>query len=261
MPSLFGRYSMRRIALPLFILLTITACGKKAALIYPEMLAPATPATFSARQFGNSMKLSFVLPRKDRAGRSLKGLSGVRILKREAIAGQGPECGACTADFNLFRTLYLDVPGETQRYGDLLVLLDGDVRVGREYTYKVVTFTKDGVDGEATAPVLTAVVQPPQPPVLQLHPSPTEMLLEIGGKAPVETTFVGYNLYRAGKGEAMPLLPLTREPVAMNSFTDTGLDRREVYTYTARTVVRMPSGGLVESGPSNAVEGALKEDE
>ena len=252
---------MRHIGLFMIIPLLITACGKKGALIYPEMLVAAAPISFTARQAGQNMKLSFDLPQKDRAGRNLKNLSGIKILKREAPAGQGAGCSACTSDFTLFRTLYLDVPDEVQRYGNLLVLLDGDVKSEREYTYRAVAFTKDGVEGEMTAPFLTTMVQSPPPPVLKIIPAPTEIRVEFEKKMPVMGIFEGYNLYRAVKGEAFPYLPLNGKPFVANSFVDTGLDRSVVYTYVGRTVIRMPSKELVESGPSNKVEAALKEEE
>jgi len=240
------------------LILSMTACGKKGPLIYPDMLIPASPTAVVARQAGQAVKLSFVLPQSDRAGRSLKNLEGVTIYKRATIAGQGPSCNACTEDFALFRKLYLEpspLERGVQRFGSMIVLLDSDVKVGDEYSYIVKPFTKDDGDGQASLPVTTAMVAPLQAPELKAVPDPIEIQLFFsGGPAAGKGAFVGYNLYRAPKGEVLPYVPLNKEPITGESFVDSGLERTVSYVYAARTVVRMPGGALVESELSNQVE-------
>lgn len=251
---------MRRLWLLLVIPLLLAACGKKGPLIYPDLLVPEPPATVTLRQSGVGMKLSFVLPQKDLAGHPLTDLAGVKVLKRETL-NQGEECNACTDAFRLFRTLYVDIQDDSvRRYGSMIMVLDSDVTATRNYAYRVVSFTKQGVEGQGSAPVTAVMVPPPRSPVLTAIPAPTEIVLQFDGR-PAMGTFVGYNLYRVPKGEAMPFLPLNKEPLPGNSYTDSGLDRRLTYRYAARTVVRMPTGELVESILSNPVEAALKDDE
>ena len=253
---------MRKLACLLFVAFAITACGKKGPLIYPDMLVPAAPSEVSAQQFGNSIKLSFVLPSKDLAGRNFAGLSGVTIIKRDEAAGQSPSCSACTTDFSLFRKLNLDpLPLDIRRYGNLLMLLDGDVQTGRTYTYRVSAVARDNQEGSLSAPAVTVMVPAPLPPVLQVISQPTEIQLEVVGLSLREGVITGYNVYRTLKGEAFPLQPLNREPLAGNRFADVGLERGTSYLYGVRTVVRLPSGGRVESSLSNEVEGRLKDDE
>ena len=253
---------MRTLACLLFAAFAIAACGKKGPLIYPDLLVPAAPSDVSAQQSGNSIKLSFVLPSKDLAGRNFAGLSGVTIIKRDEPAGQSPGCSACTTDFSPFRKLNLDpLSPNTQRYGNLLVLLDGDVQTGRVYTYRVSAVTKDNQEGAQSAPVATAMQTAPLPPVLQAISQPTEIQLEFAGVPPGEGVIAGYNVYRALKGEAFPFQPLNREPLTTKSFTDVGLERGTAYIYGVRTVVRLPSGVKVEGSLSNEVEGRLKDDE
>lgn len=253
---------MRKLAGLLFVVFAITACGKKGPLIYPDMLLPAAPAGVTAQQSGSSIRLSFVIPSKDLAGRNIAGLTGVKILKRDEPAGQSPGCSACTADFSLFRKLNLDLlPPDVQRYGSLLVLLDGDVQAGRTYTYRVSVVTKDNQEGALSAPVAANMVSAPLPPVLQAISQPTEIQLEFVGLPPGEGVIAGYNVYRALKGEAFPFQPLNREPLAGTRFVDTGLERGTTYVYGVRAIVRLPSGGRVESSLSNEVEGRLKDDE
>jgi predicted small lipoprotein YifL len=238
------------------ITLCITACGKKGPLIYPDMLTPAPPTEVTVRQSGRVMKLSFNLPQKDRAGRGLKNLAGVMIFKRAATTGQAPGCNACTADFTLFRKLFLDLPlpdSSVQRFGNRLLLLDGDVRIGDDYTYAVTPFTQDAIEGQPSLPVKAAMVQAPTPPLLKARPEPTEIQIAFSAPLPQQGKLIGYNLYRAIKGEALPLIPLNREPLFGKSYIDIGLGRNTNYVYAARTVVMMPNGDLVESELSSEV--------
>ncbi|NVN92644.1 MAG: hypothetical protein HXX11_18895 [Desulfuromonadales bacterium] len=247
---------MRTFVRLLLVVLMLTACGKKGPLIYPDMLLPAPPTAVTVRQVGQAMKISFVLNRKDRSGRDLKNLDGVTIFKRTTIAGQAPGCNACSEDFVLFRKLYLEpAPLESgvQRFGGMLLLLDSDVRIGDQYSYTVKPFTKDAVDGQASAPVTTAMVAPPPAPELKAVPDPVEIQLLFSSVPPGQGTFVGYNLYRAPKGDHLPYVALNREPISGKSFTDSGLDRKLSYVYVVRSVVRMPGGQLVESELSNEV--------
>lgn len=253
---------MRSPACLLFIALAVTACGKKGPLLYPDMLVPAAPSDVSVQQSGSSMKLSFVLPSKDQAGRNFSDLSGVKIIRKDEAAGQIPGCSSCTTDFSPFRKLNLDLlPPDTRRYGSLLVLIDADVHTGRAYSYRVAAVTKDNQEGALSAPVAAVMTLPPLPPVLQVISQPTEIQLEFSGLPPVEGVIAGYNVYRVLKGEAFPFQPLNRELLSSNRFTDVGLERGTSYSYGVRTVVRLPSGGRVESGLSNVVEGRLKDDE
>jgi predicted small lipoprotein YifL len=253
---------MRTLACLLFAVFAISACGKKGPLLYPDMLVPAAPYDVSVQQSGNSIKLAFVLPSKDLAGRNFAGITGVTIVKRDEPAGPNPSCSNCTTDFSPFRKLNLEpLSPNTQRYGNLLMLLDGDVQAGRTYTYRVSAVTKDHLEGAISAPVAAVMVTALLPPVLQVVSHPTEIQLEFVGLPPSEGSIAGYTIYRALKGETFPLQPLNREPLTGNRFTDVGLERGTAYIYGVRTVVRLPSGGRVESALSNEAEGRLKDDE
>src|SRR5450631_1907341 len=203
---------MRKLACLLFVAFAITACGKKGLLLYPDMLVPAAPSAVSAQQSGTTMKLSFLLPTKDLAGRNFAGITGVTIIKRDEPAGQNPSCSNCTTDFSPFRKLNLEpLSPNTQRYGNLLVLLDVDVQTGRLYTYRISAVTRENQEGTLSAPVAAVMVTAPLPPVLQAISQPTEIQLEFAGLTPGEGVISGYNIYRTLKGEAFPFQPLNRE--------------------------------------------------
>lgn len=253
--------NMRHIPLLILVpLLLLTACGKKGPLIYPEMLVPEPPASFSAMQSGDNIKISLAIPDKDRAGRKMRDIEGVKVLKLESPSGQVPVCRDCTG-YTLFKTFHSDMPGDTQRFGRQAVMLDGNVQQGREYTYKAVAFTKEGMDGETSAPQHVTMQQPSQPPALKIIPTPTELRLEFAGGVSSGNVLVGYNLYRKQKGEVWPYLPINAKPLTETVFTDTGLDRRVKYLYMVKSLIRLSTNQIVESLPSNEVEGVLKDEE
>lgn len=253
---------MRKLVCLLFMTCAVSACGKKGPLIYPDMLVPAAPANVSARQSGEAVKLSFVLPAKDLAGRNLAGLSSVSILKRDEPVGTTPACDSCMTDYTLFRKLNLDLlPPDVQRYGNLFVVLDGKIHTGRSHSYRISVTAKNGQEGTLSAPVSVTPVSAPFPPVLQAISHPTEIQLEFVGLPLIEGVVAGYNVYRALKGEPFPLLPLNEVSLAGPSYVDAGLERGTVYVYGVRAVIRLPSGVVVESRVSNEAEGKLKDDE
>lgn len=247
---------MRCIVLLSLVAMLLTACGKRGALIYPDMLLPAAPANVAARQVGRGVKLSFNLVAKDRAGRDLKDLGGATVFKRTTLAGQGPNCNACTQDFVLFKKLYLDpspLEQDVQRSGNSFVLLDGSVSMGDECSYIVKAFTKDSVNGQTSQPVTVELVALPLAPELKAVPDPVEIHLHFSAEPLVRGTLVGYNLFRAPKGEPLPFKALNKEPITASLYVDSGLDRTLSYAYAARTVVKMPNGQLVESELSDVV--------
>lgn len=253
---------MRSLLLMVTFILSLTACGKKGVLYYPDMLVPSSPTATSVSQIGNSVKLQFVLPDEDRVGRKLVDLAGVKINRRLSDSDQEQVCPSCLTDYSLFRKLYLDLLTEgAQRYGKRILVFDGDVTSGKNYSYSVVPFTKDGVDGLASPQVSVRVVRPTVPPILKAESFPTEIRISFVSPPPLVGRFLGYNIYRTTEKGIMPYLPINGEPLAGKDYTDSGLERNVKYRYIARTVVRMESGNLVESPASNVVNGMLKDDE
>jgi predicted small lipoprotein YifL len=242
--------------------LLAAACGRKGPLLYPDMLVPAAPAAVKAGQSGSSVKLQFTLPDKDLAGRPVQGVAGVRINKRVINATEKDVCRSCTTDYRLFRTLYLDVlPTDTQRYGSSLILLDSDVRAGNAYSYSIVPFTADGVDGSVSAVAEARMVGAIPAPVVKVESFPTEVKLSISSQPSSSGNLSGYNLYRSSSTSSRSYQPLNREPLKGGEYVDTLLERGVKYRYSARTLVDFGAGMVAESLESQEVEGMLKDDE
>lgn len=250
-----------RCLLIVVVLLFLSGCGKKGPLLYPDMLVPAAVTALTVTQSGENVKISFGMPDKDLAGRTLRDLAGAAVYKRAESSLEQPDCPACTGDFRLFRKIYLDLPDTAQLHGNKVVFLDGETSLDAAYSYYVVPFLRDNTMGASSAPVRVRMTQPPPSPILRVLPAPTEIRLEFAAPAPREGKLVGYNVYRRLKDKPMSYLPLNKEPLADTVYVDSGLERRVTYLYAVRTVVRMPWGGVAESKASNEAEGALEEAE
>lgn len=242
--------------------LAMTACGKKGVLVYPDMLVPVAPSAASAFQSGSGVKIQFEVPTTDRTGNRLNDLAGLNISKRESDSAPDQTCPACLDDYHLFRKLYLDLlPDSAQRFGNRLVLLDGEVRTGKSYSYIVTSFTKEGVAGASSPRLAVHMIQAVLPPILQAESFPTEIKISFVSLPPDMGTLVGHNLYRMAQKDALTHFPINREPLAGKDYIDSGLARGIRYRYLARAVVRLETGAVVESLVSNEVEGMLKDDE
>jgi predicted small lipoprotein YifL len=254
--------ALGRSALVVGFSLMATACGKKGALIYPDMLVPAAPAAVTALQSGSSVKLQFTLPEKDRAGRPLHGVAGVKISRRAAESAQKDVCRSCMTDYMLLLTLYLDhLPANTQRFGNRLVVLDSDVTAGNIYSYRIVPFTTDGVDGASSPTADVRVATPLPAPFLKIESLPAEVKLQISSQPPITGRLLGYNLYRSPAATARSYQPLNREPLKGKEYVDGVLERGMKYRYTARALIMQAAGDIAESAESIEVEGMLRDDE
>jgi len=251
---------MRNWLMLLVMVILLTACGKRGALIYPDQLTPAAPADVRVGQLDTVVKLSFQLPQKNQAGKDLVDLAGVDIYKRSAISGVSQDCTACTVDYALFKKVYLNLPdSRIIRNSGQMTLLDGDVRNDRDYSYYIIPFTTDSLAGRPSQPVTIAVAEAPVPPKLKAAAEPTEIRLFFEPTVQ-QADVAGYNLYRAEKGQPLTVFPHNKELIKGNSYIDSGLKRGVSYAYAVRAVVKRTNGALAESGLSNQVEARLAEE-
>lgn len=241
-------------------LLMIISCGRKGALIYPDMLVSAAPSQIDVRQSGSVVKLQFTLPDKDRGGRPLKNLAGVKISKLTKDAMEKKVCRLCTTDYRPFRTLYLDaLPADTERIGSRLIVPDTDVNEGNLYSYRVIPFDKNGIDGAPSVSTDLGMFGTIPAPTVLIASTPTELNLQISSPPEGAWQLIGFNLYRSSPKSPRSYLPLNKEPLKGDKFIDTTVERGLKYRYSVRYLMRLGSGGIVESIASEEVEGMLKD--
>lgn len=247
---------MQRILCIVCITLLLAGCGKKGALIPPEALAPAAVSDLKLAQKGEFFQLSWSRPAKEEGGGPLRDLAGFQILKREVLP-PAEDCEECPTAYRLLKGVDLEYLQDVRRFGDLFILNDSDVSLGKSYQYKTVAVKKDGTPSRESNRARRTKVEPPLPPVLQAASTPTGINLEfVAIPSPEGSVIQGYNIYRWRAGEALPVNPINDKPVAGNTFEDLHLSRGTLYTYAVRTVASV-AGESVESVPSNEVNGAL----
>lgn len=252
---------MERFALFIALPLLMTGCGRKGALMYPDMLVPEAPTIIDARQSGTAVRLEFALPEKNRVGGVMPPISGVRISKRARNTDHESFCRSCTTGYQLFQRIYSDaLPPSVQRNGKQLVVIDEEVTSGFTYSYNLVPFMADGVEGAAAEIGEMPVVPSRAAPVVTLELTPTEISLHVTTLPSSAETVVGFNLYRSTADQSRSSLPLNKEPCTGGEYHDTAVERGMTYRYVVRMVFRGKDGHLVESLPSPEVRGTLKED-
>jgi len=85
--------------------------------------------------------------------------------------------------------------------------------------------------------------------------------LQITSQPPKSGSLLGYNLYRWSIVTPRSYQPLNREPLKGNEYVDAALERGVQYRYSARSLIVLESGDVMESAESDAVGGMLKDDE
>ncbi|MDD2853071.1 MAG: fibronectin type III domain-containing protein [Desulfuromonadaceae bacterium] len=251
-----------RTSLVILLTLLISACGRKGALIYPDTLLPAAPALVSAQQSGAVIKLQFSLPVKDAGGRTIQEVAGVKISRRTTGSEQKGICRSCMTDYQPLHVFYLGhLPAAAQRFGGRLIVADSDVTAGNSYSYSIVPFTADGIDGAMVKTGDVPVVPTLLPPALSVDCQPTEISVRMSAPSGNAGRFIGYNLYRAIGTTVRSYQPLNSEPLVHREYTDTQLERGVTYRYSARALFVAASGTVVESAESEEVAGKLKDDE
>jgi predicted small lipoprotein YifL len=239
-----------------------SACGRKGPLIYPDMMIPAAPAAVSAQQSGSVVKIKCTLPDKDRAGHQVKDIAGVKISRQTTASDQKNVCRACTTDYAPLQTYYLNsLPPTAQRFGSRLIALDSDVSEGNSYSYRIVPFTADGIDGASSMISTVRMEVPLVPPQLKLESFPTEIKVHITSQPYLNGRLLGYNLYRQLVAGNQSYQSLNQELLKDGEYVDRTLEQGVKYTYSARAVVMPISGDIAESSESQAIVGGLKEDD
>lgn len=234
------------------LLAAVSGCGKKAPLIYPDMLVPASPSAVVVEQAGKSFKLSMELPSKNRAGKRIKALGAVKVERMETDAADA-DCKKCPADFMLYKTIDLEFPAPAELSGSRLSVVDADLLADKRYLYRVTAVLKEGGDGQPSAPVAARLHPVPQKPVIKGAGQIGSVRI-IAEAAVTEGELVEIQLFKSIKGDSSPAVPGFRLPAGKLEMEDQEVVHGRQYLYQGRAVVRMPDKVLVQSELSDPVE-------
>lgn len=240
-------------------LLTLSGCGKKGPLVYPDLLVPEAPQAVQLEQRGSSLQLSFNLPGRDLRGRGLQEPFVIEIQRRELKPDEVGECGSCPRDYQPPLRIDPEFPEPARKFGKRLVLLDSDVQQGKRYQYRMVAIGADGEAGAAVETVRAMVCAAPPTPSLNATVQHGGVIaLEVQGQVPDNAELVGYAIYRAAGDEELPFQPLATTQ-GTNRYLDQNVQPGTRYRYVVRTLVRGWDELLLSSEPSAVVVVSLDE--
>jgi predicted small lipoprotein YifL len=235
-----------------FALVSLSACGRKGALLPPEALVPASVRDLNVVQTGQDFRITWKAPEKEQGGRPLKDLSGFLLFRRDATP-EGGDCPSCPDSWKLLSSIDLDMLATFQKSGDLFIYFDKGGEKGRRFQYRVTAFSKSGGrSSPADAPV-KKLFQPPPAPTITATLQPGSIRIGFAPGKAADTAAIGFNIYRRTAGAAPPLLPFNKEPVTGTSWEDLSLEYGSSYRYTAAALSQI-EGEIVESPHSEEIE-------
>lgn len=250
-----SRYPACRLLVAALALFLAAGCGKKGVLVPPEALVPATIGNLTVAQKGERFQVSWSAPGRQEGGAPLRDLTGF-LLYRRVLLPPAEDCDQCPDAYRQLARVDLDYPRGVRQEGGFFLYDDADLTGGKSYQYKVRSFSAEGGLSSDSNRARHAVLVPPSPPVLEALSGPTGVVLAFVGLPPSRGTFAGYNVYRAKKGNGMPLSPLNAAPVTGTTYQDRLQLVGIPWDYWV-TCVAVQNGETVESAPSNLARGEM----
>ncbi len=225
----------------LCLVLLAAACGKKMTPYAPDRVLPAPVREFRLTQEGNSLVVSWLLPRENLLGQPLTQVQGCRVY-RAAAKGMSPEALG-SADFVLYADIDLAYPQRGEVRGEAMLFRDRELAPDHRYYYRVAAYDQDGYLGGWSKTLSHAWGWLPRAPQeLKAVPGdkivslswPPVTALQDGSPARDLTGYVIYRLSGAGAW-----IRLTPAPTPANSFQDVAVLNDVEYTYKIQAVRRV----------------------
>ena len=233
-------------------------CGKKGPIVAPERRAPVPPSGLRASVEEGTIVVSWSNPRTRADGSRLRDLALVRLFRRDEVPDAPPKPAMLSGDrvvgYQEIARIALDAaaPAGVQLQGEGVSVTDSSgLSFGRRYVYVV---TAEDALGRSSPPserlVVTFLAAPTAPSSPTAQPGDKEVRLTwsapgsfIDG-SPVTDELHYIVLRAAGDGA---LARVTPAPIAVTSFTDTGLENETTYRYAVRGRAR--GSGRNRTGP------------
>ena len=208
----------------------------------PDRVLPAPVREFRLAQEGDSLVVSWLLPRENLLGQPLTQVQGCRVY-RAAVKGLTPEALG-SADFVLYADIDLAYPQRGEVQGEAMLFRDRELAPDHRYYYRVAAYDQDGYLGGWSKTLSHAWGWLPRTPG-ELKAVPGDKIVSLSwtsGDAPCKTaprpgTWRGMSS-TASPGPA-PWIRLTPAPVPANNFQDVAVLNDVTYTYKVQAVRRL----------------------
>jgi hypothetical protein len=233
----------------LTLVLLIPACGKKLMPLPPDKVLPAPVREFKLTQEGDSLVLTWLLPRVNLLGQPLTQVQGCRVYRAE-VRGVDPDTPCPSSGYVLYADIDLAYPKQGEARGEALVFQDRELTPDHRYYYRVAAYDQDGYLG-GWSPTLNHVWGwlPLAPRdfqavagdrAVQLSWSPVTKL----SNGATVRDLAGYLVWRReGRG---PWIKLRPEPVMQTAYQDVAVLNEVEYNYKVQAVRRL--GGELLAG-------------
>ena len=119
--------------------LLTAACGKKMVPLSPDQVLPAPVREFKLTQEGDSLVLSWLLPRVNLLGQPLTQVQGCRVYRAE-VRGVSPDAPCPSTGFVLYADIDLAYPLKGEVHGEALLFQDRDLAPDHRYYYRVAAY-------------------------------------------------------------------------------------------------------------------------
>jgi hypothetical protein len=235
------------LSLLLTLVLVMGGCGKKVTPLSPEETAPGPVREFRLAQEGDSLVLSWLLPRENLLGQPLTQVQGCRLYRAE-IKGVQPVSG-CLPEFVLWADIDLAYPRAGQVRGEAMVYQDRDLAPDRRYYYRVGAYDQEGYPGTWSKDLSHAWGVLPQAP-RELRVEAEDRLVQLSWRSVTKLAdgsplrdLAGYFVYRrSGEGDWLRITP---NPIAGTAYQDVAVLNDVEYNYKLRSVRRLGPDLLV----------------
>jgi len=225
----------------LCLMLLAAACGKKMTPYAPDRVLPAPVREFRLTQEGDSLVVSWLLPRENLLGQPLTQVQGCRVY-RAAVKGLTPEALG-SADFVLYADIDLAYPQRGEVRGEAMLFKDRELAPDHRYYYRAAAYDQDGYLGGWSKTLSHAWGWLPRAP-RELKAIPGDKMVSLSW-SPVTALqdgspardLAGYVIYRlSGTGSWIRVTPA---PVVANNFQDVAVLNDVTYTYKIQAVRRL----------------------
>jgi len=230
----------------LLCVIALAACGKKGPPVAPELRVPAGPSALHGAVEQQSIVVSWTAPNTRLDGTRLRAVALYKLYRREE-ADAGPPRSAMLSSgrvvgFEEIAIIRADTPAPATVQGRSITWVDRHaLTMGRRYVYAV---TAEDTLGRTSGPsdrLVVPFLAAPRAP-RDLNATPGDRRASLSWQPPAElvdgspvTGEVRYLVLR-GSGPIGPLTPITPQPVAGTTFTDTGIDNDTDYRYAVRAL-------------------------
>lgn len=235
--------------LAIALVILTAACGKKMMPLSPDKVLPAPVREFKLTQEGDSLVLSWLLPRVNLLGQPLTQVQGCRVYRAE-VRGVEPDAPCPSSGFGLYADIDLAYPQQGEVRGEAIMFQDRELVPDRRYFYRVAAYDQDGYPG-GWSPTLNHVWGwlPRAPKDLKAAPGDKVVALswppvtQLSDGSTVRD-LAGYLVHRRSGDSAW--IRLRPEPVLQPAYQDVAVLNDVEYTYKVLAVRRL-GGELLAS--------------